>query len=124
MVAFIYLMELDAVIRDLERVRRECSTLNWDGYNAAPVTEESYSLALQFVRLLPREVPSPKVCGDPNGKMLFEWHKESDYVFDVSVGNGKLIYAGLFGAQKFHGNADFGEEIPNEILTSLKRFYT
>lgn len=117
-------MELEAVIGDLEKVRRECSTQDWDGYNAAPVNDKSYSSAVQFARLLPGEVPSPDICANQNGNIMFEWEKERGYLFSVIIGDRKLFYAGLFGTEKFHGKADFQEEIPHEILNSLRRFYT
>lgn len=116
-------MELEAILGDLERVRRECSTQDWDGYNANPVSDKSYSSAMQFARLLPAEAPSPDICADPKGNIMFEWEKERGYVFSVIIGDRKLFYAGLFGTEKFHGKADFGEEIPNDILNSIKRFY-
>ena len=117
-------MELDAVIRELERVRRECATKDWDGYNADPVREESYSSAMQFAQLLPSAVPSPEVYATPDGDVCFEWYETKNKVFTVGVGDRKCYYAGLFGTEKFYGKADFQEGIPDEILNSIKRFYT
>ena len=49
---------------------------NWDGYGAAPISEQTRDNALRFVNLIeaaPYGLPAPEICPNPNGTISFEW---------------------------------------------------
>ncbi len=102
----------------------ECSEDDWDGYGAKSVNNQSYEHSLRFLDMLPDTIPAPEVAVEPDGMVAFEWHEESRWVFSVSFEtNGELVYAGLFGNSKTHGTENFGEELPQTILDSIRRVY-
>jgi hypothetical protein len=61
-------------IAELNAVCEECSTPDWDGYGARPVSEKTKEQALRFYRLLASK-HEPDIGGDPGGDIDFEWRK-------------------------------------------------
>lgn len=113
-------------MRALEECISECSSENWDGYEAQPVCEESAGFALSFLRSLPPNLPStPDISADPDGEVSFEWYLARSRVFSVSVGKGgRLSYAGLFGAGRVHGTEYWLDELPKAILQQMGRLFS
>jgi hypothetical protein len=106
----------------LLQVCQECDRLDWDGYGAKPVLFESYENAKRFVRALPFSLSSPEVSAEPDGEITFEWYSNPTRIFSVSVGpNNELHYAGLFGASRAYGTEVFHDQIPEVILSHIKR---
>ena len=95
----------------------------WDGYSGAAVPWETYLRAKEFLHRFPTSLRTPEVSVDPDGEISFEWYVAPNRVLLVSVGSdGDLTYAGVFGASgKKHGTEAFYDEIPKEILESVKR---
>ena len=113
---------LQDTYRQLYQMLVECASSNWDGYGAQPVLFESYEKAKRFVRALPLGIASPEVSAEPDGEITFEWYSAPTRVFSVSVGpNNELNYAGLFGASRTYGTEVFHDEIPQVILSHIKR---
>jgi hypothetical protein len=108
----------------LSETVKEASTLNWDGYDARPVSELGYYKARQFLESLPTSVPIPEIGVDPDGDISFDWYSGANNVFSVSVSDmGRLTYAGIFGLSKVHGVEYYGDEIPRIILINLRRLW-
>jgi hypothetical protein len=108
--------------RQLYQVLDECSRSNWDGHGAQPVLFDSYEKAKRFVRSLPFGIPVPEVSAEPDGEITLEWFAAPTRVFSVSVGaDNELNYAGLFGASRTYGTEVFHDEIPEVILSHIKR---
>ncbi|MBI2923281.1 MAG: hypothetical protein HYY18_19670 [Planctomycetes bacterium] len=96
----------------------------WDGYEGSSVSLPSALASLDFLRLLPSEVPAPEISIDPDGELAFDWQASADTVFSVSVGgNGRLSYAGKFGANKTHGTEQLTPELPDPIRSGLRRLF-
>jgi hypothetical protein len=113
---------LQDAYRQLYQVLEECGRSNWNGYGAQPVLFESYERAKRFVRALPFGIPMPEVSAEPDGEITFEWFASPTRVFSVSVGpNNELNYAGLFGASRTYGTEVFHDEIPDVVLSHIKR---
>lgn len=111
----------DTLLR-LYRVLEECGDTNWDGYGAQPVTFEAYENARRFAYALPFGFPIPEVSAEPDGEITFEWFASPTKVFSVSIGvNNELNYAGLFGASRTYGTEVFYAEIPEVVLSHIKR---
>ncbi len=106
----------------LYQVLEECGHPDWDAYGAQPILFESYENAKRFVRALPFGFSSPEVSAEPDGEVTFEWYSTPTRVFSVSVGpHNELNYAGLFGASRTYGTEVFHDEIPEVILSHIKR---
>ena len=56
---------------------QECSGNNWDGYRAAPITEQTYLQACAFLDALPLGTPAPSVGAEPDGHLTLEWHRSA-----------------------------------------------
>lgn len=108
--------------RQLYQVLEQCGRSNWDGYGAQPVLFDSYEKAKRFVRSLPFGIPVPEVSAEPDGEITLEWFAAPTRVFSVSVGpDNELNYAGLFGASRTYGTEVFHDEIPEVVLSHIKR---
>jgi len=113
------------VRNELSEALKNCSTDNWDGYGAKPLSMDSYIEALRFYLKLPLTHPYPEVSVDPDGEIAFDWFNGPNKVFSVSIGSNYLLsYAGIFESGKIHGSEYFGDELPQEILHNLKRVFS
>lgn len=113
---------LQETVRQLYQVVKECGRSNWDAYGAQSVLFETYEKAKRFAHSLPLGIPVPEVSAEPDGEITFEWFAAPARVFSVSVGpNNELNYAGLFGASRTYGTEVFHDEIPEVILSHIKR---
>ena len=57
----------ERVLEDLIRVAKECSSANWDGYGAEPITNETFWQAYHFLSASPFGFPTPSVGAEPDG---------------------------------------------------------
>ncbi len=106
----------------LDDVHAECSTDNWDGYEARCVTSATKDQAGVFIRLLPASIPPPEISAEPDGEIAIEWHRGRSRALSVSVGeNDELTYAGLFGRSRAHGTEVLDDELPETIAALLRR---
>jgi hypothetical protein len=109
---------------ELERVRLEAATADWDGYGALPVDDLTYRQAKAFLHVLPINIPEPEVAADPDGEVSLSWRRTPNQVFSVSIGGtGRLSYAGLFGDRTVHGTEYFIDELPQPVEASLSRLF-
>jgi len=100
----------------------EAATENWDEEGGEPADPMSYRYALLFVQNLPRWAPNPEASVDPDGEISLEWDWGQRWIFSVSIGRGgTLTYAGLFGVSKQHGVENFTDDIPEGILSGIRR---
>ena len=68
---------------------------NWDGYGAAPISEQTRDNALRFVNLIeaaPYGLPAPEICPKPNGTISFEWETPRVEAY-LEIGNTR--YSGF-----------------------------
>ena len=116
---------LGRTLWDLDLVWWESTRPNWDGDGARAVDRATYLMAKQFLHALPMSsFPTlpPDISADPDGELSFTWRKAPKQVFSVSVGgNGRLSYAGIFGAVNTHGTEYFIGQIPQTILAGMFR---
>lgn len=118
---------LEETINSLTEVYKECSVEDWDGMGALPVSKDALSDAVKLIYLLPSNMtfPMPAITAQPNGEIALEWYRGSRAIFVVSLsGNSEIIYAGLYGPNKKHGIEYFGNSLPPEIISNLKRLYS
>lgn len=108
----------------VEEVYHECSSEGWDGYDAEPIPLESRLNAIQFIGLLPDYILPPDVTADPTGMIAFEWRRDSQKHFSLSISGKSLVYAGIFGgSHKKYGEELFFAVIPATISRILTQYF-
>ena len=115
----------DLALQQLDRVYDECSEPAWDGYEADPISLDTYLEARKLLSMIPVSLPQPEISAEPDGEIGFEWYKDRYSVFVVSVGgNNILTYAALFGKDcKANGTEFLGRALPPSIVPNVKRVF-
>lgn len=124
-ISFIHKILLAAKLKELNEIYRECSSPNWDGYNANPISEDTLYQAIGIIELLSNDylnLSIPDIAPEPDGDIAFEWEDNDGYTFGFSVNENKTInYAGIFGPNTVHGNEIFIDTLPPAIVYNLNR---
>lgn len=107
---------------ELAGMWEECRTPNWDGYGALPVEQDALRHAYVFIESLPLGSPLPAVGAEPDGHVTLEWYRSPRWTLSVSVSpDGTLYYAALFGTSDVRGSEPFFGEVPEIILSLIRR---
>jgi len=102
----------------------ECKTANWNGDDALPVREETFTSAYFFIGALPLGYPLPSVGAEPDGHLTLEWYRHPRWTLSISISpEGILYYAALFGNSDVRGSEIFFAEIPKSILDLIQRVH-
>jgi hypothetical protein len=117
---------LESLLREeLATVWEECRVADWDGYGAAPVSQDALRNAYSFLESLPIGYPAPSIGAEPDGHVTMEWYRTPRRTVSVSVSpDDELNYAGLFGPSRVHGTEAFFGEVPPSVLTLIQRVYS
>jgi hypothetical protein len=123
--SFVLGQPLQTAINELQSVAAECSIANWDGYNACPVTVETYELARQFLNTLPQSSAPSSICAEPDGHLTMEWYHSSRWLMSLSISPDRMFYyAALFGTSRQYGSEPFLGNVPQSIMTMISRVVT
>jgi hypothetical protein len=99
-----------------------CARPNWDGHNAAPISESTYEQARRVLEAVPSSFPPPSLGADPDGMITLEWHASIFRTLSISVSSdGDLHYAALFGAERHYGTVPFLGQLPSAVLPLIER---
>lgn len=105
----------------------ECSEPDWDGYDAAPLSEDSVLHARRFINLIPVWTPQPDLVPSPDGWFSFEWRSFPNRILSVTPGNGVVIYAAALGSQNVHYGRvsleECREKLPPQIAEFLSEYF-
>lgn len=74
------------LVRELIRLKRNCSEPNWDGYHADSMSYESYRRAKAFVRRFPDSITLPLPAVDPSGLVYLQWGDVSNSFLTLKFG--------------------------------------
>lgn len=108
-------------LEELWDVWQECRQPNWDGYDAIPVEQDTYSATYELIESFPLGFPRPSIGAEPDGQLTLEWHNSPWRTLSVSVDpSGYLHYAGLFGPNKRYGTLTFFSCVPEELLRLIR----
>jgi hypothetical protein len=110
-------------LQSIDNLYKAYSSENWDGFQAKPISIKALEEAKKLISLLPSTFPLPEVMPEPGGEIAFEWYKNKQYIFIISVGGNNIItYAGIFGeANKTHGTEFFSDSLPSLIIQNIQR---
>lgn len=107
---------------ELNLISEECREANWDGYQAEPVSEDTYQLAAQFLKALPLGTSMPAIGAEPDGHLTVEWYRSPHRTLSVSISpEGEFHYASLLGASKAFGAEPFFGAVPEAIMNLIIR---
>jgi hypothetical protein len=108
-------------ISQIMALANECADAGWDGDDAAPIDRVAVRTAVQFLRVLPDNVPLPEFAPEPDGSISLDWIQSRHRLFSLSVGaTNRLAYAWLDGSDRGHGVSWFdGEKIPSRIVNGI-----
>lgn len=117
--------KMEAVDTVIDTFRKHQKS-NWDGYNAAPISEAACAEAILFLKKLPSTIPSPDVIPNPDGDVSLEWYIDQRILFVATFsGTGVIAFAGMFGkGSKVHGTELFTESIPSSVVENLCRLFS
>ncbi len=105
----------------------ECSEPGWDGYDAAPLSEDSVLHARNFIELIPVWAPQPDLVPSPEGGLSFEWRSRPNRILSVTAENRVLIYAAALGPQHVHYGRvsleEYREKLPPHITEILSEYF-
>ncbi|MDO8656642.1 MAG: hypothetical protein Q7K45_05365 [Nanoarchaeota archaeon] len=82
---------------------QEWASSGWDGYGAAPVTQQHYKDLLQLIEWLPESIDKPEIVAHPTGELALEWFKDRRKVYTILLKDREVIYAALIGDYKNYG---------------------
>ena len=120
-----YTLGQKASLAELNQVYVECSSRDWDGYGAEPVSQSAEEFATGFLLALPLGTPAPAVGAEPDGHITLEWYKSPRRTLSVSVSpEGLLHFAALMGSSKQYGTEPFYGIMPQAILDLIYRVST
>lgn len=112
-------------IDDLRKVFEDCREADWDGYQAEPVTEDAYQLAIQFLKALPLGTSEPAIGAEPDGHLTMEWYRSPHRTLSISISPGSEVhYAALIGSGKAYGTEPFFGDVPETVMNLINRIMT
>jgi hypothetical protein len=107
------------VFEELLKTFEECRELNWDGYGAQAVREETYHLAHHFFGGFIAQCTRALHWREPDGHITAEWYRSPQRTLSVSVGpDGDLHYAALLGSERICGTETLRARI-SQVLRDL-----
>jgi len=101
-----------------------CNENGWDGYDAISINYPTVYAATILLELLPDNIEIPDVVAEPTGEIGLLWSKGKDVTFVLSVNPNTIIFAGLLGASKTHGETKLLSKLPNNIEEILLDYFS
>ena len=95
-----------------------------EGEEVEPVRADTFARARALLLSLPNAFPAPEIAAEEDGSIVFDWLREQNRLLSVTLTpKGRLIYAGVFEDRSVRGIEPFEGELPEPILSSLRRLY-
>ncbi len=115
------------LVSEAFEIYSECSEPGWDGYDALPLSKDSFLHALSFIDLIPVWAAPPDLVPSPDGWISFEWRSRQDRILSVTPENGVLIYATTVGPKNVHYGGvpleGYREKLPPNIAEILCEYF-
>ncbi len=105
--------------RELSDILQECSSHDWDGYDAKPIDRDSVRFVCLFLESLPNNITYPELCAEPNGDLTMIWMKRNYHLVIGIDKNGEIAWGGTSPHGRIYGDAKFKNEIPEEVISML-----
>ena len=112
----------NGLLQDLVEVYKDALEENWDAQGSDAINARTFVWAHRLIVAMPAHFPVPDVLAHPDGDIAFEWQKDGQHVFSLSIDERGIIhYSGLFGPNSTHGRLQFADELPDEIGRQIER---
>jgi len=85
------------------------------------IDESSAFFAKRFIDTLPESVIRPELSPEGNG-ISIDWHIRRKQIFSVSIEGNRILFAGIFGNQRIHGETNVSDELSEDIQKLLFKF--
>ena len=109
---------------EIHEIMLDCSKVGWDGYDAAPISQESFLAALEVINLLPENTVPPSIAPEPSGDIALEWPNGNHILFSLSVTGRDIVYAAILGGgSKLHGQERYFDLLPRPVVDILTRYF-
>jgi hypothetical protein len=114
----------NALAQQLIELQSRNSEPGWDGYDALPITKQTMMAGISFLMKLPDCVSIPDLVPETTGEVEFFWEKDDGKQFSISIGVSSLVFAGIIGSKKFHGEMKLlTAELPENIEQPLLDYF-
>ena len=112
----------------LKEIRQEADEVSQEDLQAKPIPPVAYDESLALLKAILRDVSMPDVMWLADGGIGFEWRKDSEKIFTLSLyGDGHAIFVGIFGEKnKIRGItplSDQGTQIPRTLLEIISEHF-
>jgi hypothetical protein len=115
----------NALMQELIELQMRNDKPGWDGYDALPITKETVMAGIVFLMGLPDCVAIPDIVPEATGEVGFFWEKDEGKQFSISIGVSSLVFAGLIGPKKIHGEMKFlTNTLPENLEQILLDYFT
>lgn len=116
--------ELENLEQKLSAIYFECSTVDWDGYDALPVSKQAFRNAKSFIGTLPKSYQKPVPVPESDGEISLEWNMD-DKVLSLSFGDRSTIsYAMRASSEhKMYGVLPYDKGIFSSSLEAVFQHY-
>lgn len=113
------------IVRDeLSQIYVNFRQPNWDGYNASPITAETFFAAKSFFELLQDSINVPEVMADPDGDIAFEWNNKDNSLTVAVNSTGHIAFAGYFRDNAtIHGSEAIDDSAVETVERLIDRVY-
>ncbi|WP_296935209.1 hypothetical protein [uncultured Marinobacter sp.] len=110
----------EVLLEDIALTTSRCFKADWDGYGAAPISRNALTLAKRFVDYV-ITLPLPEVTPHPDGEIAFDWYGDSESVFSISFGDGRINYAGRFDKGSVVHGCESMDSLDFELVERMVR---
>lgn len=113
-----------SALSEVHEILLDCSKEGWDGYDAEPITYDSFVAALEIINSLPEKVVPPCIAPEPSGEIAMEWRIGNQILLSISVTGREIVYAAILGGgSKLHGQERYFDSLPSKVLEILARYF-
>lgn len=112
-----------SIFDEIDSLVEECSTGNWDGYGALPVSKEAAEFAKTFIGQIQVEFSTPEIAPEPDGSIGLEWHVDKHKWIIISFNsNGEFFFASQINTKtKFDGKGVLNSPQNKDLVEALRR---
>ena len=88
------------------------------------VSFSAFAKTLEFMRLLPSELPLPIVVVESEDEIGLDWDEDDQRVVSLTIDNTDVVgFSALFGREPLYGRVEYVDGLPETLHYVLARLY-